>query len=221
MRKNTERRGRPGLNPRIDDILLCRVLEEQAKPPEKRTQVNIMAHELREEIIRTSSKDERPPAVSTLEKRISKLRSTINVSLEDKPWSIFTLGHYPIPPEAIPKVLKEYGRLLASQHTPSPYITIRQAKWIGRLSATKSFERWPNLYLLVSLAEQILEWLGDYPLSSERLLKLLAERSKFTLVDQALAEMEAGDAEGALILYDACKSWIYQGYGQISIDKGK
>ena len=221
MRKSGRKRGRPPLGSHVDAILLRTVCEERAKPPAERTQVNILAYNVREEIIRTSGKDKRPPALSTLKKRISKLRSTVS-SLEDKPWSVFTLGHCPIPPEAVPIVLKEYGRLLSSQRFPPPHITIRQAKWIGRLSATKAFERWPDLYLLASLAEQVLEWLcREPPLSAEQVLRELAERPRFALVDQALAKMEAGDTDSALIIYDACKSWIYRGYDRMPADGAK
>ena len=43
----------------------------------------------------------------------------------------------------------------------------------------------------------------------ERVLQILRQRPEFALVDQALAEMEAGNKGRALVLHDACRSWIY------------
>ena len=219
MEKGAKRRGRPAIKPYIDWIIRKRVLEEQAKPHEGRMLVKVLAYAIREEIKEIQEKEglnELPPESSTLEKKIAKGKSAMTLSPEDKPWSIFTLGHYPIPPEALPNVLAEYGRLLSSPHVRPPRITIRQAKWIGRLSATESFKLWPHFYLLVSLAEELLELLGEYPLPAQQLLKLLHEHAHFALIDQALAELEAGETERALILYDACESLIYHRYDRMS-----
>ena len=164
------------------------------------------------------------PGVSAVSKRLRKLRERYEqlspvAKCLDRPWSIFTLGHYPVPPEAIPVVLKEYGRLLSSQRIPPPHITIRQAGWIGRLSATKSFERWPDLYMLVSLAEELLQLYAGPALSAEKILEELGTHHEFALIDQALAALEAGDDGRASILYRACKSWVYYGYDQIQDEK--
>ena len=69
----------------------------------------------------------KPPTKTTLEKMISKARN--GTSLEDGPWHIGTLKEYPIAPEALPLVLA-----IARQHM----LTIRDAKWVGRLYCVRS-----------------------------------------------------------------------------------
>jgi hypothetical protein len=46
------------------------------------------------------------PSLSTVQKVLAKVRKPRSPDPQEKPWSIATLGDYPIPPEALPKVLE-------------------------------------------------------------------------------------------------------------------
>ena len=210
----------PHLTTPVKDILTLIYLDDPHIKPAK-------ARELLRKRMKDVQLDENfPPefpGVSAVSKKLKRLREDhAQFSPEDKcldkPWSIFTLAHYPIPPEAVPIVLKEYGRLLSSRHIPPPYITVRQARWIGRLSATKAFERWPDLYMLVSLAEELLQLHAGPALSAEKILEVLGTHHEFARIDQALAAMEAGDDESASIWYRAFKSRVYYDYDQLQDD---
>jgi len=71
------------------------------------------------------------PSLSKVQKVLAKvIREEKELSEEEKkqeePWDMSTLGEYPIPPEAVPLVLD------VSMQLQQP-LTIREAKWIGRL----------------------------------------------------------------------------------------
>jgi hypothetical protein len=127
--KTGKKRGRPGITPHVKALVFERVLEERRKHPEKRMPVNVLAHNIQKELIEQG--EEKPPKLSTLEKMISSCSNETNP--EDEPWSIDSLGEFPIAPEALPKVLEEYKR----HKDEGTELTIREAKWIARLSATE------------------------------------------------------------------------------------
>lgn len=70
------------------------------------------------------------PEIEVLEKKISKYRHIKPDDPEDKPWNINTLDSYPLPPEALPYVIKAWVRVREIYSIP---FTIRQAKWVSRL----------------------------------------------------------------------------------------
>ena len=82
------------------------------------------------------------PAEETLEKLISKARNT-PYDDQDKPWHIARLAQYDIPPEALPKVLEICVDKLRSEGV---HITIREAKWIGKLASVFPPEKKEQLY---------------------------------------------------------------------------
>ena len=67
------------------------------------------------------------PSQETLEKMISEIRNSDDE--QDKVWSLVSLPLYPIPPEAIPYVLKVWARAIEKDNP----ITIREALWVARL----------------------------------------------------------------------------------------
>ena len=102
------------------------------------------------------------PKLEVLEKKISKYRNR-EESPQDKPWSTATLEAYPIPPEALPKVLELWKFRLDTGEK----LTIREAKWAARLSAVKLPEG-PNLTEMGYDGQEILSggiegvrWLSD------------------------------------------------------------
>lgn len=148
MEENTKKRGRPAIKPSIARFIASKVSDEQRKPQETRMPVKVLAFEIREQLKQLG---ERPPELSTLEKKISEYRK--RTSPEDKPWSLSTLDDYPISPEALPKVLEEYKL----HYRRGFYLTIRQAKWITRLSATQCDA---SMYIFIAMIEQLSALLG-------------------------------------------------------------
>ncbi len=88
------------------------------------------------------------PGLSTVQKVLATVRKNMKetpLDPQDKPWSMGTLNEYPIPPDAIPSVLKvwkfreeqTYKFNFEGVEVPEydrKSLTIRQAKWVGRLS---------------------------------------------------------------------------------------
>jgi hypothetical protein len=84
------------------------------------------------------------PEFDVLKKKVLKYRNH-EKSPQEGPWSTATLGDYPIPPEALPKVLEIWKLTLHSEEISfennvmswEERLTIREAKWAARLSAVK------------------------------------------------------------------------------------
>jgi hypothetical protein len=68
---------------------------------------------------------EKAPSLDTLMRMISRIRNDTN--LLDTPWHLGTLEDYPLPPEAIVKIFELRIK------TKWDDMTIREAKWVGRL----------------------------------------------------------------------------------------
>lgn len=97
-----------------------------------------------------------------------KIRPRLAVSRElDRPWCIGALVEYPIPPECLPAVLRvfyaerrtdaatdEFFRR-AYELGAEPYLTIRQALWIARLSP---LFKYPTLAVSASPEEDIAQY---------------------------------------------------------------
>jgi hypothetical protein len=184
MAKSGKKRGRPGIKPWIEALIAKRVIAERKKPPEERMPVKVLANEIRKDII---GGNERAPEISTLERRI--LNYSKKSSPEDEPWTIFTLDRHPIPLEALPKVLKQYREV-----KDFCGLSIREAKWIARLSSIEPPERDPWLYALVASIEQLFEMVGSPP--------------NFHLIDDILAASVANDREAENEALDCCLAWF-------------
>ena len=124
------------------------------------------------------------PSLSKVQKILAEVReNAAKPNREDEPWSISTLKDFPIPPEALPKILEEYkwhkegqvkhcesevlGAFLSGK---GPVLTIREAKWISRLSKIKCDTSLPYV---IAWAELLCELTG-HQLDFEGLDKLLA-----------------------------------------------
>jgi len=108
------------------------------------------------------------PGLHIVQKELATVRKkakTPPVNDEEQPWGIATLDDYPIAAPALPVVLKEYKRLFDEGRA----LTVRQAKWLARLSATE-------LALMsyhIARTEEMYE-MADLPLNLEVFDKLLA-----------------------------------------------
>jgi hypothetical protein len=128
MKKGIGKRGRPPIKPWVESFIASMVLSERDKLPEERMPVKVLASEIQKRI---RYRGEQPPELSTLEKRISTYRNRPDPECE--PWNIF-MRDDSIPPEALPKVVAASKRA-REDHPYWRYLSIRQAKWIARLSA--------------------------------------------------------------------------------------
>jgi hypothetical protein len=96
-----------------------------------------------------------------------KYQKNIQIGTEmviDDPWSMATLDTYPIPPEALPAVLEAW-KLSVEKNLN---FTIRDAKWVSRLSATvfrNHIELLSEMAGLYALNELIASLTG-YPFNS-------------------------------------------------------
>lgn len=120
---------------------------------EYRTQTRVQLAEFIREKISWQGK---APEIEVLERKISWYRNHSTDNPQDKPWSIATLDTFPISPQAFPIVLKEYKR----HRNEGTDFTIRQAKWINRLSVTQYSESLPSI---IARTEQMYEILGQKP----------------------------------------------------------
>jgi len=74
------------------------------------------------------------PKVSTIIKEIQKCYK--NLTTLDSPWSVQTLADYPLPPEALPVVLRAWVK---RRETTGRTLTVREAQWIARLHALAQY----------------------------------------------------------------------------------
>lgn len=128
------------------------------------------------------------PSLSIVQKTLATVRRNLaNPSPEDEPWSLSTLKDYPIPPEALPKVLEDYkqhklldekdngtfeipeevqrkfaSRRLNPEKLPKTNFSVRDAKWVAQLSATQCRVS-AVLPYLISESERLYELIGRSP----------------------------------------------------------
>jgi len=141
-----EKRGRPAIKPSIKQLICAKALKDKDAP---RLALAVELKNLIEEMGEIS------PSEETMMKLISQARNH-PVSELDKPWSIARLDDYPIPPKELPKVIREYRRHMDE----GTEFTIRQAKWVARLSDTECPESLPDI---IAKTEQLYEILGELP----------------------------------------------------------
>ncbi len=78
-----------------------------------------------------------------------------NPNSQDILWSIKALDKYPISPQVLPSVLSKYKWHIDN----GTDFTIRQAKWVARLSSTQYSES--GLPILIARTEQLYEMMGE------------------------------------------------------------
>jgi hypothetical protein len=116
------RRKRAKIPPQSLLIIMRRALEYPRLP---RTTV---AEGLQKELKREHHE---VPELEVLERKISSFRNHETISPLDAPWFVSTLPQYEIPPESLPRVLELF---IEKIRTEAVHITIREARWIGRLA---------------------------------------------------------------------------------------
>ena len=114
------------------------------------------------------------PQFEVLERMISWYRNHAADNPQEKPWSMATLDHHPLPPCALPAVLRVWKSRVEADH----HFTIREAKWTARLSAVE-----PNIEALSVLAscythEELMYELIDRPFDSTGLDRFLMAPSR-------------------------------------------
>jgi len=176
------------------EALIAQVYRENPKwkGPKIRNEVRIRLQDpkLRQELRLPSVLPFEWPSLYRVQQSLAEIRKREREPKEeDKPWTIFTLAEHPISPEALPKVLKQYREVKDFYG-----LSIREAKWIARLSAIDPPERWPWLYALVASIEQLFEMIGSPP--------------SFHLIDDILAASAAKDREVENELLDRLFEWF-------------
>lgn len=196
MKKSAKKRGRPGIKPHIERLIASRVLEEKRKPAEARMPIKVLAFEIHKTI--SQQVDEPPPALSTLEKRISQHGK--RSSPLDEPWSLASLVQYPIGPEALPSVLMVWA---SQQEGTDLEFSIRQALWVARLyAAVDDCHTLAALSLRLSMLESVHESLGKpfyfhewYDSKWEALLILSLHREPELTLSEQKAILRVSDEE--------------------------
>ena len=120
-----------------DEALIVWVYREHPKwkAPEVRNEVSHLLREKNQKLLLKNRRQLLPnwPSLSTVQKVLAPYRKIIKESPtypEDEPWSMSTLDKYPIPHEAMPKLVEVWKSRTREGHT----LTIREAKWVARLS---------------------------------------------------------------------------------------
>ena len=138
MQKSTGRRGRPATNPYIEGIIIMRTRAEELEPPGRRMLPKVLAAVIQEQIVaeirnNQKLKGERPPKLSTIEKKVLRYRK-LGPSGEDTPWSLASLAdeRHQIPAEALSTILKLWIWMLDEEGF---IMSVREAKWAARFYA--------------------------------------------------------------------------------------
>ncbi len=139
------------------------------------------------------------PSLSTVQKVLATFRKNIKetpIHPEDRLWSMGTLDEYPIPPDAIPSVVKVWklreerllGPLKAGYSGLRKFsLTIRQAKWAGRLAhIVEDIELLSQFADKYAAIEQVYQSLG-HPFDSRALDYTLMTPDKPNLEELLIA----------------------------------
>ena len=98
------------------------------------------------------------PGLSAIQKELTKYNKKTRERRpdpEDRTWSIITLAKYDIPPKALHKVMEIFADKILTDRV---HLTIREAKWIGRLAfVTENNEHLYLAALEYAQAEKIAE----------------------------------------------------------------
>jgi hypothetical protein len=89
-----------------------------------------LAGQLEDEL---AKKGQDVPEREVLERMISRYRNHATDNPQEQPWNLATLDQYPIPPEALPSVIRVWVDLW--NMSDSHLLTIREAKWVSRIYA--------------------------------------------------------------------------------------
>ncbi len=120
--------------PKIDKNIERLIIQvHEAKPDLTAKEVQSELWETKEwKMIPTNSYPKNWPGIDVIQKIIKEARDRkirIGPDTKDQPWSIVSLGRYPVSPEALPFILKVWAR---SMEISDP-LTINQAIWVSRI----------------------------------------------------------------------------------------
>jgi hypothetical protein len=151
-------------------IIMARSLEVDKSG--LRPQRTILAEKLQTEF---EGKRYDVPQIEVLERKISWYRRHAETDPLEKPWRMDTLDEYPIPPEAVPSVLKVWKSRIDNGDT----LTIREAKWAARLSG-----HLPDI--------EKLSYKASHYARTELMFQLLGRPFDSTEVDRSLMGLPVG-----------------------------
>jgi len=121
--------------PKIPDSVKRRVVEVFLSMRKDNTRVTAQdVQQAVEAELRLQDPDSRPgwPGVSTVDKILRQVRREMEAlppDPEDRPWSLLALSFCDIPADAVPTIVRAWGINLSLGRV----LTIREARWIGRL----------------------------------------------------------------------------------------
>lgn len=120
--------------PKIDKNIERMILQvHEANPDLTAKEVQAELWNLKEwKMIPLKSFPENWPGVDAIQKLIKEARDRkirTGPDFRDRPWSLVSLSRYPVPPEALPFILKVWAR---SMEINNP-LTINQALWVSRI----------------------------------------------------------------------------------------
>ena len=128
IRKSQEDTEKVGRGPHIPDEWKKHIMHQALT--EVNTPRMLLADEILEQMRQSGgARGDKLPDRESIAKLISRARN--HDDPQDKPWSMATIDQYPIPPEALPAVL----RVWKSRLEKDTGFIIREAKWVSRLSA--------------------------------------------------------------------------------------
>jgi hypothetical protein len=166
----------------------------------------------------------KPPEIEVLERKISRYRN-LPVGHEEQPWSLGSLGQYPIPAAALPTIVD-----MVIGSAPST-LSIREAKWIGRLHAVQSLmsceglEGREKLSRLVEWAriyaanELLSKWAGEDSFDSRFLDSAMSMRPSFGAI--LLSPAEIVDSLRPFVPYSEAQAKVIAKLANESQRKGR
>jgi hypothetical protein len=152
------------------------IITQYVFKPENRDKSRIVLADELEALLGDAS-----PSLDTLTRMISRIRNT--VSPLDTPWHLGTLRDYPLPADAVAKILEIRAK------TGQEDMTIRKAQWVARLMALPlAFEALVQQAAMYALQEKIADAIGIPFDSSEYDQKALLAELKSPDGGKAIAQ---------------------------------
>jgi len=162
---------------------------EKWKAPEVHNEVSFLLHQ------RNPKLPPGWPSLSTVQKVLATVRKQKTLRPEDRPWSMGTLNEYPIAPDTIPIVLDvwkfreeqiyrfKFDGIEVPDHDRN-HLTIRQAKWVNRLSHLEM----PGVMDNGNIGD--LSWIASIYADNERISELTCNPLNTFIDDAAISFLE-------------------------------
>jgi hypothetical protein len=165
----SRKKGTPNIRP--DDKSMIERLADEARYSGKSVE------EVAAKIYEVFNKFERRniPDMDTIKKKVREVWKDPDPM--ERPWSTISLSKRPIPPEALPIVLRVWAMSIKEKRP----LTIRQAQWVAQLQHVFK-DRIEDLWIAASASahrEKILDKKKDYPETREEILWYWIEDAYF------------------------------------------